>query len=187
MTTTPQSSDPFDVLGLAPSFDLTHQEVERAYLAQAAGLHPDLGGASVGSDDLERETARLNAARATLRDAERRAGALLARLGGPSASEDRSLPDGFLMEILEIRERVEAAAGSGDPEQIARWEAWAAEERARYTREVSARFAQLGETPDASDLGAIRTQLNAWRYIERLIEQLDPDYDPARADFGGGG
>ena len=30
----------------------------------------------------------------------------------------------------------------------------------------------------------IRESLNAWRYIERLIEQLDPDYSPAEADFG---
>jgi DnaJ-domain-containing protein 1 len=187
MTTTPESTDPFDVLGLAPSFDVSVAEVERAYLARAAGLHPDLGGSSVETPDPERESARLNAARATLRDAEKRAGALLARLGGPSASQDRSLPDGFLLEILEIREQVEEAAASGDPEQIARWEAWAGEERARYTRQVSALFAQLGEPPEANALSSIRTTLNAWRYIERLIEQLDPDYDPARADFGGGG
>jgi len=41
----------------------------------------------------------------------------------------------------------------------------------------------VGDPPDPALLGEIRTQLNAWRYIERLIEQLDPQYDPNRADF----
>ena len=91
------------------------------------------------------------------------------------------------MEILEIREQVERAAASGDPEQVERWESWAERERSRYTREVSERFAGLGDGPSDGALRAIRTTLNAWRYIERLIEQLDPGYDPARADFADGG
>ena len=34
---------------------------------------------------------------------------------------------------------------------------------------------------DGAALGAIRVELNAWRYIERLLEQLDPG---AGAEFG---
>ena len=44
-------------------------------------------------------------------------------------------------------------------------------------------FERFDETNEQAVLSEIRTQLNAWRYIERLIEQLDPDYDPNRADF----
>ena len=29
----------------------------------------------------------------------------------------------------------------------------------------------------------IRRELNVWRYTERMIEQLDPGYDPNTADF----
>ena len=57
-------------------------------------------------------------------------------------------------------------------------------ETAQLAHTVNRLFDALGERPDAPALAAIRRELNAWRYIERLIEQLDPDYDPARADFG---
>ena len=40
--------------------------------------------------------------------------------------------------------------------------------------------------PVAGDrLSQVRRELNAWRYTERLIEQLDPGYEPGRADAGG--
>ena len=44
-------------------------------------------------------------------------------------------------------------------------------------------FTRARFVPAPEALREVRTRLNAWRYIERLIEQLDPDYDPARADF----
>lgn len=177
--------DPFALLGLPARFDLDAADIERAYLAKAARLHPDL----VGGDEAAaaRASAELNRAKRILGDHERRAIALLTLLGGPVAAQDKSLPDGFLMDILELREQVESARDSGDPAQVARWEAWAADERARYSGEMSQRFASLSDPPTPAALSEIRTQLNAWRYIERLIEQLDPAYDPARADFSDGG
>jgi hypothetical protein len=51
-------------------------------------------------------------------------------------------------------------------------------QRGEYEGRVARLFAQGAETVE------IRRELNAWRYIERLIEQLDPNYDPGRADFG---
>ena len=44
-------------------------------------------------------------------------------------------------------------------------------------------FQSLSSPPAAESLAEIRIRLNAWRYIERLIEQLDPGYDPDVADF----
>lgn len=172
--------DPFGVLGLPRRFGLSDSEIESAFLARLAGTHPDLAGESSSMD-----TAALTEARATLADPERRAGALLALLGGASASEDRSLPDGFLMEMMELREAVEEEIGSGGPDARARWEAFAEARRAGHIGRVAGLFDRIGEAPDPGTLGAVRTELNAWRYTERLIEQLDPDYDPARADFAG--
>ncbi|MCC5823093.1 MAG: hypothetical protein LAT64_07700 [Phycisphaerales bacterium] len=173
--------DPFGVLGLPRRFGLSDSEIESAFLARLAGAHPDLAGESSSMD-----AAALTEARATLADPERRAGALLALLGGASASEDRSLPDGFLMEMMELREAVEEEIGSGGPGARARWEAFAEARRAGHI----GRVAELFEAAEASNLrpellAAVRLELNAWRYTERLIEQLDPEYDPARADFAG--
>ena len=170
--------DPFTALGLEPRFDLTDAEIEAAYLTRVASVHPDTAPAGTTPAD----PAALNDARAALLDAERRANALLAHLGGPGPSEDKSLPDGFLMEMMEVRGEIEDAIDSGGDAERARWEAWADERRAEFVHDVSARFAAAdGSLPEP--LAAIRTRLNAWRYIERLIEQLDPDYDPAHADF----
>lgn len=173
--------DPFAALGLARRFDLADSEIESAFLARLAGAHPDLAGEGASMD-----AAALTEARATLADPERRAVALLALLGGPSASEDRSLPDGFLMEMMSLREEIEAELSSGDSEARRKWERFAEERRAGHERRVAEWF----EAAEASNLrpellAAVRLELNAWRYTERLIEQLDPDYDPARADFPG--
>src|SRR5262245_27211412 len=117
---------------------------------RAAAVHPDLA-----ADEEADRAAGLNKARATLEDPERRAGALLARLGGPGKSEDKSLPAGFLMSIMETREAVEEALGSKDPSARARWEAWAQEQRGEHQRRVASLFAAVGDSRDAATLRAI--------------------------------
>ena len=173
------TSDAYEILGLPPKFSLAAGELESAYLSKAARVHPDLVGGD--PEEAARLAARLNDAKRTLEDPERRANALLAKLGGASKEQDKSLPAGFLMEMMELRQEIEAAAG--DPARTAHWRAWASEQREGYQSRVGAMFerAIAGRAPEV--LGAIRTELNAWRYIERLIEQLEPGYDPQRADF----
>lgn len=167
------AADPFEVLGLSPRFDLDVREIERAYLRKAAVLHPDAAG-----DAHAEGAADLNRARAALSNSERRAEVLLRRLGGPDKEHDKSLPTGFLMEILETREQVEETLAAGDEAGRARWRAWGLERRAEYEHRAGELFRA---SPPA--LAEIRKTLNAWRYIERLLEQLDPDYDPAVKDF----
>lgn len=162
--------DAFTTLGLEPRFDVTGEAVERAYLRRAAAVHPDRG------DDDGVAAAELNLAREVLANPESRANALLARLGGPGAGQDKSLPSEFLVEMMEVREAIEAARS--DAAESARWVRWADERRAEYVARLTGLFAA---SPPV--LAEIRRELNAWRYIERLIEQLDPSYDPAR---GGG-
>ena len=172
--------DPFAALGLPRRFDLDAAAMNRAYLARSAALHPDMAG---DSPEAARAAAALNNAKRVLDHAESRADALLILLGGPSRGDHKDLPPGFLIEIMEMREAVESAIASGDSAERAKWGAWATGRRAGYIAEVSARFAALGPAPSNAALAEMRTVLNAWRYIERLIEQLDPDYDHNRADF----
>lgn len=178
--------DPFDLLGLPARFDLDPAEIAQAHRRHIAQAHPDQNRQGSPADaDGARQASLINDARAALENEEARAGLLLSRLGGPAASEDKSLPDGFLMEIMETRMAVEEALASGDPRARQRCEDDAEAQRARIIAEVSEAFGRLAEDADPSPakLAEIRTTLNAWRYFERLIEQLDPDYDPAVADF----
>ena len=83
-------------MGLARRFDITAAEIRRAYLQRAAAVHPDLAG-----DDAGEAAAALNRAKMVLENPERRANALLALLGGPAKEQDKSLPPGFLMEMMD--------------------------------------------------------------------------------------
>lgn len=115
--------------------------------------------------------ARLNDAKAVLEDPERRANVLLQLLGGASKEQDKSLPEGFLSEMLEARQRMEEEIEAEGDAARRRWEEWAGERRAEYAARVGGLF-QRGSDPET--LRAIRVELNAWRYIERLIEQIEP-------------
>jgi curved DNA-binding protein CbpA len=184
--------DPFDTLGLAPTFSVSAGEISRAYLQRAALVHPDLDispepGADAdepaeGSTDAAEV---LNRARAVLLNPELRAGALLARLGGPGP-EDRSLPPGFLVQMMERREEVEASIASEGVPARARWRAWAAQERSTHMARVTDLFERVhaGDGDQPRLLREIRIELNAWRYIERLIEQLDEQERPDRPGTG---
>jgi len=202
--------DSFDTLGLAPTFDLSPAELQAAYLALSAQLHPDVarpaggaGPAEVGramgarGGDVDAGSAALNAAKRELENPELRADLLLRRFGGPAKEQDRTLPPGFLAEMLEIRERIDDDASKKDEDRIAEWEEWAADRRKAHIKEVGRLFRSLtgvsgpgagsgGEGPEmngaegagagrAAALKAIRAELNMWRYIERLMEQLSSE------------
>lgn len=166
--------DPFAVLALPRRFDLERSDIERAYLARAGQAHPDLATSDDHGDaSAEVAAGDLNRARQDLSDPETRATILLALQGGPSKDQDRSLPDGFLMEMMDVREQMEAAAAAGDRARIEHWERWANQQRAGHIRTVAEMFAGVDATnPDPVALRAIRSRLNAWRYIERMLEQL---------------
>ncbi len=153
--------DPFAILALPRRFDLTDAAVRRAFLAKVQSAHPDAGGdQDIGAD--------LTKARDTLLNPESRADALLQLLGGPAKDADKSLPPGFLMDIMETREALDEALASNTAAELERLKAWALTERQNYIQAAAAGFA-------SGDLKNLRTTLNAWRYIERMIEQMDPN------------
>ena len=168
------TNDPFEALGLDRRFDLDSGQVRRAWLAASGRLHPDrAGGDPLEESEIARRSAQINEAKRILDDPELRADALLALLGGPGREADKSLPDGFLMEMMSVREELEEAAG--DSARLDELERRAQAQRAGYVERVGGLFAQGGERPDAEILAAIRMELNAWRYIERMLEQIHPD------------
>jgi curved DNA-binding protein CbpA len=174
-------ADAFDLLALAPSFDLDKADIQRAYLAAAALIHPDL---AAGDDEAGRKMAALNGAARVLENPELRADLLVRRLGGPSADQERTLPGVFLAEMMSVREEIETsllgadAAARADSRRT--WEDWAGKRRREAIADVSGMFSSLPAeaAARATALRAIRIRLNQWRYIERLIEQLDPGFKP---------
>lgn len=167
----PMTPDPFDILGVAATFDLDPEALRRAYLARVREAHPDV--AAPGAD-AHRRTALLNEAMRVLEDPERRADALLIRLGGPTREQEKGLPPAFLAEMMETRERIDEALASGDAVERERWAAWARRRREEHIRDAGRLLRNLPDPPTPEALRAVRVELNAWRYIERLIEHLGP-------------
>ena len=152
-----RNADSFERLGLPRRFAIDAPELERNYLVRSREVHPDF---DTGNEDA---AAALNEAYSTLREPFRRAEHLLTLSGGPSASEDKTLPPAFLMEMLDLREEIESARGS--PERVERIEAGLTER----TKALETAMAKLFES---NELPAIRQQLNCVRYLANLLRDL---------------
>lgn len=164
------------MLGLPRAYDVDPAAVQRAFLQGAARIHPDL--VAGGADPEAEGAAILNRAKRVLDDPEQRAIALLRLLAPDGAVDERTLPPGFLAEMMDVREQIEAAQTGRDRAALDRWERWAQEQRTSYRAAVGELFSAAAAAPDPGVFRRIRQTLNAWRYIERLIEQIDPDAAP---------
>jgi molecular chaperone HscB len=174
---------PFDAFGLDAAYALDSTELRRRLLRFSRLLHPDFHGAG-GPEQLElaeRNTALLNEAFEALSDDRRRADLLLRLLGGPSETEERSMPQEFLMEVLEWNETLEAAEGAapdaeggqGSPELAALDDLERALHAERATR-VAALRTHLDPLPEpgAPALLQVRRELNALAYLDRALGRI---------------
>ncbi len=175
-------TDHFERLGLPRRFSVDPAAVEREYLARSREVHPDFHG--LGSPAEQRASlelsAALNEAYLTLKDPPRRAEYLLSLHGGPTAQQEKNLDQGFLMEMLDLRERIEQARASGDRAEAAAIETELCAMQADRIRLASGLFDRLdGLPPDHADRGAllttIRRELNAMKTIQSLLRDLRMD------------
>ena len=99
----------FERLGIPSRFSVDAAVIEENYLARSRETHPDFHGTSSEADQRGRieESAALNEAYVTLCDPMRRADYLVTLLGGPTARDEKNLDQSFLMEMMDLRERIE--------------------------------------------------------------------------------
>ncbi len=180
---TDATNHPFALLGIEPAFDLDEDELQRRFIAASAATHPDRSTDPLEQADLARRAAEVNRAYRALRDVESRGNELLKLLGGPDASREKTLPQGLLEAMIEVRERMDEAQTTDDRKALKELEDWAESHRDRTVKKIAGQFRSILPAnvaqADRDTLRAIRIQLNGLRYYLRMIEQLDPDYDPA--------
>jgi molecular chaperone HscB len=112
--------DAFDVLALAPVFDLEASELERRYRDLQKQLHPDKfvqASASEKRASLARAVGVNDAYRA-LRDELKRAEILFARFGGQTGEREQANDPELLMEVMELRENLAEAKASRDMKAV---------------------------------------------------------------------
>ncbi len=170
-------SNPFETLGVPARFDLDEAHLHERFIAAAAATHPDRYSDPLEQADAAQRAAELNQAYETLQDPETRANALLELSGGSTQSDDKSLPSGFLMEVMEARESIEQAVDEGDTVTQAKLRDWAHQQRELHLHQIAELFRQAQDQPQEERqpvMDQIRLELNALRYFQRMIEQTDP-------------
>jgi molecular chaperone HscB len=165
--------DAFDVLGLAPSFDLDPQQLEQRYRDLQRALHPDRfvkAQASERRASLARAVSVNDAYRA-LRDELKRAQILIARHGGEPSEPGQAADPALLMEVMELREALADAKTRGDEaarrtltESVTRLQAGA-------TEALRAAFAKLAVADVAARDDAARA-LSRLRYYRRFLDEV---------------
>ncbi|MCE9589658.1 MAG: Fe-S protein assembly co-chaperone HscB [Planctomycetes bacterium] len=167
--------NPFETLGLPARFDLDEADLHKRFIRLSSDHHPDRYTDALDQADAAERSAVVNEAYRALRDPESRANALLAVMGGPAIGDDKELPEGFLLEVMEVRERMDEVLAEGDHAAVDELTRWVEAERGARLKAVGELFikagGQGGETRAAA-LRDIRRELNALRYFERMAERL---------------
>ena len=172
--------DPFETLGIAPSFDVDLTSLEKRYRELARVLHPDrhLAGSPAERRMTLGKAVEVNEAWRLVRDPIRRAEALLRRLGVrmEEGKEPKANPE-FLMEMMEQREALSEARTSGDPAAVERLANAIRKREKDVTARIAAAFAAAppgGERASngAGGLDKVVPLVGELRYYRRFLDEV---------------
>lgn len=169
---------PFEALGLELRWDLDKKQLQQSLLRFTRLMHPDFFAAAEPEERerAERGSALLNEAFEVLSDDIARASWLVEARGGPSESEERQMPQAFLMEVLEwnetLEEARESAAGSDERAALPAFAQNLKNERAELLEAMGRKLTPLPEE-GAPALAEVRRDLNAVRYLDRALTELE--------------
>jgi molecular chaperone HscB len=169
--------DPFATLGIARTFDVDLNSIEKTHRELSRALHPDkyVGASATERRNSLAKAVEVNEAWRIVRDPIRRAEALLA-LNGVTLSEKGQSPQApeFLMEMLEQREALSEARQARDLAAV-RALAEAIEARAdNAQRALSDGFA-------AGQTASLVPKLGELRFYRRFLEEVSAIEDELAA------
>lgn len=172
----PENTDYFALLGIERRYALDVAELSAAFRSITRSIHPDRFAARDERVQAlaTRATAEVNRAYQVLRDPIARADYLLELHGGPSAAEDRSVDPALLMEVMELREALDAAAEARNTGEVERLRTQIADRLGACLARIAHDAQALEDRPgsDASYLRhKLRRELNAARYWSNLAAQ----------------
>ena len=156
----------FQRLGLEPAFDVDLGSLERAFLERSRRVHPDFHSGAGPRERIKAVglSAAINEAYRALKDPVLRAEYLLEQLGGASSSDDKRTPAGFLIEVMELRERLEDALTGDDTASLTELVAELRPKR----RETLDRVSEELRCAEPR-LGLVRERLNCLKYYDNAI------------------
>lgn len=165
-------ADHYEVLGLPKGFRIDESALEKRYRELSRLLHPDRhAGRSATERRLSLEKMiEVNDAYRVLRDPTRRAAYLLLERGidlgeTGAAGASKYLPPGFLMQVMELRERFDEVRQKRDETGI---QALAKESRKQREEALE----KLGAAFDANDDPEAAGQVAILRYLDRFLGEV---------------
>ena len=165
------SSSHFELFGLPPAFSLDLQDLERAYREIQSRVHPDR---FAQAGDAERRaslqwTSRVNEGFEVLKNPVKRASHLLALHGVDVAFEtNTAMPPEFLMQQMELREKLEEARDSSSLDKL-RQDLLSARQKLE---------SEIGDTIDGrQDYRSAADLVRKLQFLHRLDEEIDEAYE----------
>jgi len=161
----------FELFGLTPAYALDLENLDRAYREIQARIHPDK---FAHAGDAERRASmqmatRVNEAYRTLKSPVRRAVYLLGINGVDVAFEtDTAMPKEFLMEQMEIRERLEEAKDSKSLDVLKG-------DLSSFKRELEKRITD--EIDSRKNFESAKALVRKLMFFDRLADEIDAAYE----------
>jgi molecular chaperone HscB len=169
--------DKFAVLGFPRAYDLEERALEESFRALSRKLHPDRFARATPRErrfSLE-QTTILNDAHRTLRDPVKRAEHLLELRGVKVAGEERDsgakMPQEFLEQAIEDREKLLEAKMEGGPAAVERLAEGVRDKRQQAMEEI-ARVLREDRVAD-DDLQRTAQLLARLRYYARYLDEVE--------------
>ena len=165
------TSSHFELFGLAPAFALDLGRLDAAYRDIQAKVHPDR---FAQAGDAERRasmqmTTRVNEAYRTLKSPVQRAKYLLELNGVDVAFEtNTAMPPEFLVQQMEIREKLEEAKKASDLDFLSR-------ELSVEKREIESKIKE--KIDDRQDFAGASDLVRKLMFLERFGEDIDAAYE----------
>ena len=171
------TSNFFELFGLSVSYDVDFNTIQQQYMALQKQVHPDKF--ANGSDQEKRlsmqQTSWINEAQATLKDPVLRASYLLKLKGIDFSLENETTMDAaFLMQQLEMRERLENIKSEADPLMVLDL---IARDVKVSTNEMMNSFAQSFENGQLDDAREWIRKLQFMQKAQKEINTLTADIE----------
>ena len=169
----PTSVDYFELLGLERSYNIDPKLLGERFVSVSRHVHPDFftGAGHEMSQLSTRLSAELNEAVKVLKDPVLRAGYLLEISGGPSASDDRTVPPAVLAEAMLLREEIEQSTTDKNKQKLQELQESVEEKQNTVLAEIAELAGKLPGADD-EDKSRLRHALNSMRYYRNIQDML---------------
>ena len=170
--------DHFEVMGLPHCFEIDSVELENRYQRLTLEMHPDFFGAAPEKQKRlsEKSSVMLNAAYSTMREPASRARYLLLLLAREKNLQTDALPEGFLQEMFIFQESLDEILESGDQSALCKMNEELQKRHTFIESNYGALFKKFENSPENHEiLQQLQTQLNAERYLRRLLDRINSE------------